>query len=317
MKRTLGFPFLMCLIIGSLLNSVSIAIALPMDHGAYKRAPDPYGASHLHPSMPDTAKLKMASYNIRYDAKADYKSGNGWNDRKRAIAKLIQKYRFEIIGTQEGNFDQMDDLMKLLPGYTYIGYPYGGANGRNHTASIVYKVSEFELLDQGQFWYSETPKVKSIGWDATDQRICTWAKMKHKPSGLKFYFFSSHFYWRYVTARQHSGQVLVNQIKWIATEDLPVISTGDLNSKPTTTQIADISAFLKDAYKISETPPKGPVGTNYHGGIFKGQPDGRIDYVFVNDKVKVLSYAVLNDTYGDHRHPSDHAPITCDIVLKK
>lgn len=262
-------------------------------------------------------KIRVASYNIRYDAKADYTSGNGWDTRKSALAKLIKDHHFEIIGTQEGDSNQMNGLMKLLPGFAYAGYPYGGATGKIHTASIVYKESEFEVLDQGEFWYSETPDVKSIGWDATDLRICTWARMKHKTSGQEFYFFSSHFYWRYVTAKRHSGKVLVGKIKEIAKDDLPVISTGDLNSLPSSPQIADISAYLQDAYKISKKPPRGPTATAYHGGVFRGEPNSRIDYIFVNDKVKVLSYATLNDTYDHGRHPSDHLPVTSDVLLEK
>lgn len=265
----------------------------------------------------NAVKIRVASYNIRYDAKADYTSGNGWNTRKSALAKLIQDHHFEIIGTQEGDSGQMKDLMKLLPGFAYVGYPYGGSTGKIHTASIVYKASEFEVLDQGEFWYSETPDVKSIGWDATDLRICTWARMKHKASGQEFYFFSSHFYWRYVTAKQHSGKVLVAKIKEIVKDNLPVISTGDLNSTPSSPQIADISAYLQDAYKISETAPSGPTATAYHGGVFTGEPNSRIDYIFVNDKVKVLSYAALNDTYDHGRHPSDHLPVTSEVLLEK
>lgn len=265
----------------------------------------------------DGIKIRIASYNLRYDAKDDYSSGNGWNIRKFALAKLITAHEFEIIGTQEGNFDQMDALMDLLPGYAYVGYPYGGATGRNHTASIVYRKSEFDLLDQGEFWYSETPNVESVGWDATDLRICTWARMRHKASGQEFYFFSSHFYWRYVTAKRQSGKVLADKVKEIVMDDLPVISTGDLNSPPASPQIADISAHLQDAYKISKATPIGPTATAYHGGVFTGLTNERIDYIFVNQKVDVLSYASLDDTYDNGRHPSDHLPITCDIVLKK
>ena len=271
-------------------------------------------------SLSDSTKgaaFNVASYNIRYHAKADDSSGNGWDTRKFPLAQLIKDHHFDIIGTQEGDSGQMHDLMELLPGFAFVGYPYGGASGTIHTASIVYRESAFSVLDQGEFWYSETPDEKSIGWDATDLRICTWARMKDKASGLEFYFFTSHFYWRYKTARRHSGKVLVTQIKSIVKDDLPVISTGDLNSVPSTPQIADISAYLRDAYKVSTIAPVGPEATAYHGGVFQGSPNNRIDYIFVSKKVEVLSYAALNDTYGQDRHPSDHLPITAEIHLEE
>ncbi len=272
-------------------------------------------------SVPDVEEegihVKAASYNIRYAAAADETTGNGWNVRKTPLANLIRNHDFDIVGTQEGNFSQMGDLMTLLPGYDYIGYPYGGSTSKNHTASIVYKKAEYEVVDQGVFWYSETPDVESIGWDATDTRICTWARMRHKASGQQFYFFASHFYYQYVTAKRNSGAVLVQKIQEIVTDNLPVISTGDYNSNPSTPQVLDILTLLQDSYDITETPRSGPVGTGFPGGVFEGTPGSRIDYVFVNNKVRVLTYAVLTDSYNGGRYPSDHLPVSCDLFLKK
>ncbi len=272
-------------------------------------------------SIPDVEEegihVKAASYNIRYAAAVDETTGNGWNVRKTPLANLIRNHGFDIVGTQEGNFSQMGDLMTLLPEYDYVGYPYAGSTSRNHTASIIYKKAEYEVVEDGVFWYSETPDVESIGWDATDTRICTWARMRHKASGQEFYFFTSHFYYQYVTAKRNSGEVMVQKIQEIVTDNLPVISTGDLNSNPSTPQILDILTLLSDSYDLTETPRSGPEGTGFAGGVFEGTPGSRIDYVLVNDKIRVLSYAVLTDSYNNGRYPSDHLPVSCDLFLKK
>lgn len=262
--------------------------------------------------------IRAASYNIRVAVAADKETGNGWHVRKKPLAEQIKNANIDILGTQEGNYDQMNDLMALLPQYAYIGFPYAGADGKAHTASIVYKRAMFDVMDKGVFWYSPTPDIKSIGWDATDLRICTWAKIRHKSSGVSFYFFTSHFYWRYKTARLHSGKVMIKQIKKITQGDaLPVISTGDLNSSPLTPQVDYILTYLKDAYKVAQTPPAGPIKTGFHGGVFKGQPAFRIDYLFVNEMVRVLGYSVLSTPYKEGRHPSDHFPVVCDLFLKR
>src|SRR5699024_482228 len=256
--------------------------------------------------------LKIASYNIRYKAPEDKESGNKWEKRKDPLAKIIKNNNIDIVGTQEGDSLQMEDLSSLLPGYDYIAYPYGSTrkNGSHiHTASILYKVSDFEILKECRFWYSETPDEESIGWDATDLRICAWAKMKHKSSGQKFYFFTSHFYWRKHIAKENSGRVMVEKIKEIADEDLPIISTGDLNSEIGSSQITDITHYLQDARNITKESPIGPKNTNLGGGNFKDPPKNRIDYIFVNKKVQVLTYSVLTDNYDDGRYPSDHLPV--------
>jgi endonuclease/exonuclease/phosphatase family metal-dependent hydrolase len=258
--------------------------------------------------------VRIASYNLRYKAVQDIKTGNEWNKRKYYIAKIIRDYNLEIVGTQEGDFNQMDDLLSLLPGYDYIGYPYKDSL---HTASILFKESRFEVMDKGQFWYSETPDIESIGWDATDSRICTWARIKDKQNDIQFYFFNSHFYWRLHTARENSGKVMVNKIKEIVSTDLPVISLGDFNSIPTSPQIDDIKTLLQSAYDVSESPTDGPEGTAYKKFKYDIEnPGKRIDYVFINKKVRVLTYSVLDYTYDDGRFPSDHLPIVCDLIIE-
>ncbi|HMR18273.1 MAG TPA: endonuclease/exonuclease/phosphatase family protein [Sphingobacterium sp.] len=262
-------------------------------------------------------KVRVSSYNIRYAASADEKTGNGWDTRKAPLADLIKSNSFDIVGTQEGNFKQMEDLKSLLSGYDYIAYPYAGANANSHTAAIVYKKDKYEVSDQGVFWLSETPHEQSIGWDATDTRICTWAKMRDRSSGQEFYFFNAHFYWRYITAKQNSGPLMVRTIQEIVKEDIPIICTGDFNSVDSTSQIQAIKKVFKDAYDVTENAPFGPKDTNLGGGNFQGEPNGRIDYIFVNDRVKVVNYIVLSNTYNKGRHPSDHLAVVCDLILTR
>ncbi|MDR0901452.1 MAG: endonuclease/exonuclease/phosphatase family protein [Opitutaceae bacterium] len=260
--------------------------------------------------------FRAAQYNIRYDAPADVKSGNPWETRKDRIAELILKHDFDIVGTQEGNENQVEALKKLLPGYDYRGAPYGGKSHKNHTCSIFYKTSRYAALDSGVFWLSETPDEPSIGWDATDRRICHWAKFKDIPTGVEFYFFNVHFYWRYVTARQNSGALMAEKIKKIAGGS-PVICTGDFNSSPSARRLDAVHALLRDAYDVTQTPRKGPEGTSFPGGVFEGTPGSRIDYIFVSSHFDVLSYAVLTDSYNNGHYPSDHLPVVCDMAFGK
>lgn len=258
--------------------------------------------------------LKVSSYNIRYDAPKDIETGNGWDVRKPYLAKVILDHDFDIVGTQEGDSAQLVDMKDLLPGYDYVGHPYGGRTHDLHSCAIFYKKSKYDLLDEGVFWFSETPDEPSIGWDASDRRICYWAKFKDVETDIEFYFFTAHFYWRMHLAKENSGPLMTRKVREIA-GDAPVISTGDYNSLSNTSQIQSILTELRDAYVITETPPVGPEDTNLGGGIFQGEPEGRIDFIFVSDHFKVMNYATLTDTYGDDRYPSDHLPIVSELSI--
>lgn len=260
----------------------------------------------------DSVEIKVSTFNIRYNAQADIDSGNGWSLRKQPVANLIKTHGFEIVGTQEGDRDQMADLQGLLPTFGMISYPYGGANGDLHTCGILYKKDRFELLEQGVFWLSQTPDEPSLGWDATDRRICTWAKFKEKKSGKTFFYFNAHFYWRLQEAKRESGPLIVRKIKEIAA-DSPSICVGDFNSTSQTPQIAALKVLLNDSFDVSKGVKKGPEDTNLGGGNFLGPAKGRIDYIFLSKFIAVQDYEVYPNQYNGNRYPSDHFPVSCTI----
>lgn len=259
-------------------------------------------------------EMRAATFNVRYDAAADAEGGNSWAERKGSVADVILKHDFDIVGTQEANKDQMPELAELLPGYDYIYHSYGIREGF-HNCATYYKRDKYELLDQGTFWYSPTPEVESIGWDATDYRLCHWGKFRDKATGREFFFFNSHLYWRLEEARSKSGGVLIEQVRKIA-GDSPVIAVGDYNSREESPQVQDILTLLKDSYRISQSAPVGPFETDLGGGNFLGPAKARIDFIFVSEGVEVKDYTVIDDKRENNHYPSDHLPIVCSLVIE-
>lgn len=259
-------------------------------------------------------QMRAATYNVRFDSAADAANGDSWAERKGSVADVILRHDFDIVGTQEANKDQMPELAELLPGYDYIYHSYGIREGF-HNCATYYKRDKYELLDQGTFWYSETPEVESIGWDANDHRLCHWGHFRDRATGREFFFLNSHLYWRLEVARANSGKVLVDQVRKIA-GDKPVIAVGDYNSREETPQVKDILSLLRDAYAVSETAPAGPVNTDLGGGNFLGPAKARIDYLFVSDDVRVKDYTVIDDKREKGHYPSDHLPIVCSVEIE-
>lgn len=124
--------------------------------------------------------------------------------------------------------------------------------------------------------------------------------------------FSVHFDHQGVVARQESAKLLLRKIKDIA-GDNPVVCVGDFNSTPDTEQMATMRKALRDARDHSAAPPYGPQAT-FNGFQWNTAPKERIDYIYVNNAVRVLNYATLSDSQ-DRRYPSDHFPVVADVVL--
>ncbi len=259
-------------------------------------------------ACPET-DLIVASYNIRYNTPND--GENAWPNRKEQVKALIRYHEFDIFGTQEGLIGQLNDLSEM-PEYAFTGVGRDDGQQAGEHSAIFYKKSRFELLDDGDFWLSETPGEPSYGWEAKHRRICSWGKFNDKLTGKMFFVFNAHFDHQAVEARRQSGILVVEKMKEIA-GDAPILFLGDLNSTPDTEQIITIKSFLNDAYEVSKMPSYGPVGT-FNSFNFNAPMERRIDYIFVSDDFSVQKYGVLTDSY-DAKYPSDHQPVVAKVVI--
>lgn len=257
-------------------------------------------------------RLNVATYNLRMDTPSD--GENAWPHRKEMVKSLVRFYDFDIFGTQEA-FKHMLDNVAELSDYAYIGIGRDDGKDKGEHSAIFYKKSRFEVLEQGNFWYSQTPDKPGLGWDAVCNRICTWGKFKDKKSGRVFYFFNSHFDHKGAVARRESAKMLLEHIKKVAGNNMPVIATGDFNAVPTDEPIKIISSdgIVQDSYTVTKQPPYGTVGT-FNGFHLDADMKGRIDYIWTTKNIIVRKYGVLNDMqYG--RFPSDHFPVMTQLVF--
>ena len=70
---------------------------------------------------------------------------------------------------------------------------------------------------------------------------------------------------------------------------------------------------LNDAIDKSVSLPYGPEGTS--GGFEVKVLPRKIDFIFINDKVKVLRHGVLSDSFGLF-YPSDHLPVLAEVQVQ-
>lgn len=214
-----------------------------------------------HPATGGRSELNVATFNLRMDTEKD--GVNAWPNRKEMVKGLIRFHDFDIFGTQEG-FKHMLDGIAELDGYAYIGAGRDDGEDAGEHSAIFYKTSRFDLLDKGNFWFSETPDVPGKGWDATCcNRICSWGKFRDKESGKVFYFFNSHYDHQGKVARRESSKLLIARIKQIAGTDATVFATGDFNAVPTDEPMVTLASdgLLLDSYDLSEQPRYGTEGT--------------------------------------------------------
>lgn len=282
----------------------------------------------------------IATYNIRNANKGDSIAGNGWGQRYPYIAQLIQFHGFDIFGTQEGKYPQLQDLKKAMPGYDYIGVGRDDGKIGGEFSAIFYRTDKFEVLEHGDFWLSTETSYPNKGWDAALPRICTWGKFKEKKSGFVFLYFNLHMDHIGVQARAESAKLILQKVKE-QPNHIPVVLSGDFNvdQYSESYNLLNTSGVLKDSYVIADFiyAPNGTFNSFYPDR----KTDQRIDHIFLSDDFKVLKYGILTDSYRspknekveseqnsnfpkeakmkkyDARMPSDHFPVMIEISVDK
>ena len=249
--------------------------------------------------------IDVISYNIRYDNPGD--APNHWDNRKDFLISQLNFYRPDVFGVQEGLIHQVKEIEEGLEEYTYfgVGRDYGDERGE-HTA-VFYNTITVKLIEQSTFWLSLTPEKPSKGWDAALPRTCTYGVFENRGDGTRFMVFNTHFDHVGAQAREESSKLILQKVKELNTEDLPVVVLGDFNLESDSKGVQVILTEMTDAHIAAGTNAFGPRGT-FNGFEFDKPVERRIDYIFISDGFEVLKSAILSDS-KDTRYPSDHLPV--------
>lgn len=264
----------------------------------------------------DKAKgdIRIMSYNLKYSS-SDYES---WEKRKVIIADQILRYMPDSLGIQEGDEGWMRDsggLPDLLKEkYSYVGVGRTDGKTRGEYAAVFYLKEKFEVMDSGTFWISQNQDQPSIGWDAVDYRICTWAKLKNKETGEVYTHFNTHLDHVGKEARMKGAELLLEKLEDCET---PAVLTGDFNVLQWSKEYKVLakSKTLDDAKYIAEDSMSyGTINWFYKLNFRFFLP---IDFCFVSrDSIEVSKYRVDNTYYSDDKPVSDHYPVIVDMKIK-
>lgn len=269
--------------------------------------------------------LNAASFNVRYDNESDRRAGDGWEKRCPRICDMVRFHGFDIFGTQETLYVQLNGLLSGLPGYGYIGVARDDGDRDGEFTAIFYDTGKLQLLESGNFWLSATPAEPSFGWDAACRRNCTWGRFAISDGGREFWFFNTHFDHVGTEARRESAKLILDKIGEIVPEGGTVILTGDFNVGPgdEALSLLDDSPLLGNAYGVAGVRMAW-CGT-FTGFDTSKPATEHIDHIFVSPPVTVFRYGILTDTYQDAaiaspdgcvvRYPSDHFPVLATLRL--
>lgn len=260
--------------------------------------------------MADGEAIRVMTFNIRYGTAPD--GENVWPNRQDMVLNVIREQQPVILGMQEAQRDQLDQILDAFPNYSAVGVGRE-QDGAGEYSPLVYDRKRFDVLESETFWLSDTPTVRaSKSWGNEITRICTWARLLDRTNNQVIRVYNTH--WDHVSqpSRLKSGALIASRLREAAKNE-PVIVMGDFNvdaNNPAREPLAEVG--LRDSF--AEVHPQQANDGTFHA--FTGKSNsGKIDAILVSQQWQVIDAAIIK-TEREGRFPSDHFPVTATLRLQ-
>ena len=251
--------------------------------------------------------IKVMSYNIRHGEGED--GTNSWRYRYPATIEMLRDQMPDVFGVQEALVYQVEFLEENMRDYNCVGI--GRENGRKkgEFMSIFWNKKTISMIKWGTFWLSDTPEKPSVGWDAACYRTATWALMKDKKTGEKFYFVNTHLDHVGNEARKNGLKLIVDKISEINPDNYPMVLTGDFNMTPDNTTLNELDSIMKSARKAAVKTDNTGTYNNW------GKDSKVIDYIYYSGFTSCPVFETVTKKYAGRKFVSDHFPVTAVLIF--
>ena len=272
----------------------------------------PKALDAAQPAAAGDGELVIATYNLRY---AGDLSPNAWPERRPRVKALLDRYQPDLLGTQEGLYQQLREIAADQPAYDWIGLGRDGGS-RGEFMAIFYRRDRLEPLEYDHFWLSDTPEVvASSTWGNGVRRMVTWARFRDRITGREFYFWNTHLDHEVQLAREKAAELIRRRIAALPA-DIPLFLVGDFNAVATANRAYDI---LAKESGLTDTWFAARERRNEDANSFTGfgplRHEGqRIDWILARGAMEVRATEAVTFKPGD-QWPSDHLPIVAWVRL--
>lgn len=262
--------------------------------------------------------LDVMTFNLRIPVEAD--GPDTWELRKPRVVAILERYRPDLVGTQEAQPHMLDYLVGEASDYAWLGMDRDGT-GRGETNGILYRKERFLVHSATTVWLSETPQTPgSRSWGNRLPRVITCATLECRPAGARLVFINTHFDHQSQESRERSALAAWDLVQSLG-DELPAILVGDLNAGPDNPAIRFLRgqdellgrrARLPDAFSALGVE----LAERYTFTGFRdtGRPGAVIDWIFFTPDVTPQSVQIIDDRI-DGRWPSDHLPVQVRVKL--
>lgn len=236
-------------------------------------------AAMLVQAVLNAQDLKVISYNIRNSESKD--GTNSWVYRYAASAEMIKDQQADVLGLQEATGDQIYFIEQNFKDYKCVG------------KSVPV------------FWHKKTVSLMKSG----DLESATWALIKHKKTGKKFYVVNLDLENTAAAERRSAVNTILDKVAEINTDSLPVVMTGGFYMRPADPALADVEAKMQNARKSA--PKTDNTGTYNNWG----KNSDILDHICYSGFSGCPEFQTVTKKYADRKFVSDHYPVMALLVF--
>lgn len=271
--------------------------------------------NNSQPTTPEdeyyVSKQELGAKLISFNMKMRYDGTDQETDRINAIAEFLLEKNADVICLQEvwQGSTYLTKLQTVL-GENYEVVYKGMQSGRAEGLVIAYKKNDWQMVSENRFWLSETPEVKSKGWDSESYLICFNMLLEHQSTGVRLNVFNAKLDEVSDTARVGAMRLIMSRI---AESRSPVFLGCDFNSANTSEAYKAAAEKLKDCQTVANAD----MGATYHlDGLVIGGTS--TDFLFVSgDRITPETFTICRDKYGENGdlYLSDHYAIQAEVKI--
>jgi len=273
------------------------------------------GRSDL-PEKPENA-IRVGTYNVHYiwlDRETGPWSVGDWERRKAPLDAAFKAISADVIGFQEmESFSRgsdggvnltLDYLLDENPDYRAAAV--GDWRVFPSTQPILYRPDRLSVLDQGWFFFSDTPEViYSRTFNGSFPAFVSWAKFKDT-SGAEFHVYNVHFEYKSASNRRLSALLVKERITPLIEAGETVFVIGDINGR------SGSEAFeILESAGLDFAPTQGST-YHFNRGI---NLFGAIDHIGVTREASLRGDPVVLRSRFLGEWPTDHYPVFADYSL--
>jgi endonuclease/exonuclease/phosphatase family metal-dependent hydrolase len=263
----------------------------------------------MPPPKSDPAAIRVLTWNILVGADDGPLWGrHGWPVRKPALREALRAAAPDILCVQEARDGQVKFIEAELPRHSREGVGRDDGRTRGEHCAIFFDASRFERLGGGTFWLEEPaddpPERPGLG----PKRICTWVRLRDRPSGLTLRVYNAHSYHTEVARLQASRIILARVGSGDAADH--VLLAGDFNAPPASpSRVLFSQAGLIPAAELARGPADAPT-YQFYGIRWRS-----LDEIYASGGWRGIARRVVDAKPGN-TFPSDHFGVLADLLLR-